>query len=458
MNKRFVSNEEASELISQLSLEFTVINNQADSYPAFELCPIAPKILTTQKHISAVLINLDGCTISTNRLKLNALEYVVRQVSGRFETEQWRGLDRIIDIPNILDEQHNNPVEYLIQRYHNFIKIDYFKRAYFHSVLWTLILGPDQERKDQTRHNLQLLGCGEMLNDAKLAEYTALKEFTKYNSNVITNYFLHKYGRNLNIHSFGNTVKAAEDIFYKRYFEILELIKLGEGHNLAEEILNEKDEYFVEPIAEVAVFFALIKGWLGEEVETLFDQINNSLKVTDSQNYRISDIEQVKRNLIRLAKEFEADPARIAIVSSDTLYESTVIGTELLNLISTQVRLWKISDHKKNFIFDKLTDPQNIIDAIVTRGDINDIRLKPHRDLYSIALLKLGIPRTRFNEVLGIENNENGIIALRSAGIGLCVALPDSKYNMQSVASAAYVVSGGYPEIMLYYNCFMTIE
>lgn len=62
-------------------------------------------------------------------------------------------------------------------------------------------------------------------------------------------------------------------------------------------------------------------------------------------------------------------------------------------------------------------------DAFITATDSNEIRLKPHRDLYSIALNQMGIASKDFNKVLGLEDSESGTFAIRAAGVGLCCAV-----------------------------------
>jgi beta-phosphoglucomutase-like phosphatase (HAD superfamily) len=341
-------------------------------------------------------------------------------------------------------------------KYHNFIKLDFFKEAYLHSALWTLILGKDEKRKEVVRKNLKDLGCGDLLKDPKLAEYVAQKEFGKYNANVITNYFLHKYDLNLTLQNFIITARTASDIYFKRVHEILELIKLGEGNNLAEEFLPGSEKLFIEPVMGIAQMIAIVKGWLGGDAEFVFNELNDILKKNSSQNYRISDIESARSNLKRLSLEFEKKPLAIALVSTETQYDTSIIINEALNLISSQIRMWKITEEKKNALIEKFSDYRNIFDAIVTFNDISKSRQKPYRDLYSTALSQLGLHQMRSNEILGIENSENGIISMRTSGIGLTVAIPTFKSNTQNLSGASHIAGGGIPEILLNYNCFFS--
>ncbi|MGE5683228.1 MAG: hypothetical protein ACM34K_20390 [Bacillota bacterium] len=458
MIKKYITSDEASEIITQLGLEFAVISNPENVYPPFEVYPLAPKITHTQKELSAVLLNTDGVLASVGNLHLHALEYMVRQISGRFEKEQWFGLDKLIDYPNILAPGSNvNPVDFLIQRYHNFIKPDFFKEAYFHSALWTLILGKDENRKKDVRRNLTLLGCSGMLEDPKLNEYIAQKEFGKYSANVITNYFLHKYCLNLNIQNFSVTAAAASDIYYKRCQEILEIIKLGEGINFAGQVLSGDDKLFIKPSPGIPHFIALVKGWLGDEAHLIFDQLIDLLKTNSSQSYRISDVIAAKNKFIRLSIEFEKNPLTIGLISSESRYNASIIINEVLQIASSQIRGWKISEERKNVILEKFSDFNNVFSTIVTSGDINKMRHKPFRDPYSIALNQLDLHSSRFNEVIGIENSENGIVSLRSSGIGLSVVIPPDRSSTLNLASASFIIPGGIPELLLNYDCFKSV-
>lgn len=457
MNKKYITNDEASEIITQLGVEFAVVNNPENIFPAFEIYPLAPKITAKQKNISAVLLNMEGIFISTENLHLHSLEYMVRQFSGRFEKSQWHGLDKIIDYPGLLGDSSTNPVEFLVQRYHNYIKPDFFAEAFMHSILWILILGHDESWKKKVYTELAMLGYSEILNDPKLSEYIALKEFNKYNANVITNYFIHKYNPVINIQNFAQTVSAARFIYNRRYQEILEVIKLGEGANLAEEIFETNDISFIRPNPGAALFLALCRGWLGDDVKYLFDDLGDSLKTLNSIGYLISDKEAALDQLLKLSSRFEAHPLKTALVSSQNHYSTSILISESLNLLAAEVRKWKLPEARKSGILEKFSHFADVFDTIITKNDISPIRKKPHPDAYSIAITRLGFDRSRFNEIIGIENSENGIISLRSSGIGLSLAFPPPKSQSLSFAHSVQILQGGFPELILNHNCYISL-
>lgn len=457
IDKKFLNSDEVSEIISKLGLEFAVVHNPAPIYPETELYPLAPKITAAQKELSAVILDLEGIACSTLELRLHSLEYVIRSVSGRLTKEEWKGLDPLIDHPNLLGIGTTEQIRYLIQRYHNFIKPEAMKEAYLHSVLWTIILSRNDERKDEASYSLDQFGLGEMLKDSKLHELMLQKEFNKFNSNLITNYFLHKYGNLLKIKDFDDTVRAAAEIFFQHYHQMLELIKYGEGSNLAEEISGQGEVPLIRPLASIPLLFALVKGLLGNDAAYLFDEISQELKLKSSQVYRISSQEDARIKLGKLGEYFEKHPLKVALVTSSGRYEAGIVLSELFNVVSHELRKWKIPQARKEMLLDKFSDHKNIVDVFITSDEASRMRPKPHRDLFSIALSRLGFPQSMFSRILGFEGTENGIIALRAAGIGLTAAVPFSRSSRHDFSAASFVMAGGITEAILNYNLFVSL-
>jgi hypothetical protein len=456
-DKKFLNSDEVSEIIAKLGLEFAVVHNPAPLYPEIELYPLAPKITAPQKELSAVLMDLEGTVCSTLDLRLHALENTVRSISGRLTKDEWKGLDPLIDHPNLTGIGTPEQIRYLIQRYHNFIKPEAMKEAYLHSVLWTIISGHNEERKDESRYSLEQVGLGEMLKDSKLQELMLQKEFNKFNSNLIRNYFLHKYGSLLSIKNFEEAVRAATEIFFQNYHQMLELVKYGEGSNLAEEVSGQSELPLIRPLPSIPVLFALVKGWLGEDISYLFDEMREELKQKSSQVYRISSQEEAREKLVKLGKFLETHPLKLALVTSSGGYEADIILVELFNVISHEIRKWKIPQAKKEMLLEKFSDYKNVVDVFITADKVSRIRPKPHRDLFSIALSRLGIPHSTFSRILGFEDSENGIIALRASGIGLTAAVPATRNSRHDLSAASFILQGGITEALLNYNLFISL-
>lgn len=453
--KKFIDLSGASEMLSQLSEEFTIIQNPEYSFPPYEIVPLAPKITTPRENLRAIVMDMDGTTTTTEELCLHSLEYMLRQISGRFTKESWHGLDQLLDYPNIIGNSTTKHVEFLITRYHNFIKREFLIEAYFYAALWTLINGKDENRKKEVRNSLLNLGCEGVLTDEKYNEFISKGEFGKYNAHLITNYFIHKYGSGFKINNYNATVRAGIDIYYQRYHEILQALSKGKVNELLAELPGKGEKHFIEPMAGMGIFLALIKGWLGEDIKYVFDLLCEELAKKHGSTFHKVDIDIVKNKLITISKLFETNPLKVAIVTSSISYEADIVLTQVFKVFSSQIDNWKIPSEKKNFIRRQFESYNNVFNVFVTATDSNEIRLKPYRDLYSIALHQLGIPKQFFTEVIGFEDSESGIIALRAAGIGLCTALPFLKTQGHDLSAASYVLSGGIPEVLLYHNLFL---
>ena len=56
------------------------------------------------------------------------------------------------------------------------------------------------------------------------------------------------------------------------------------------------------------------------------------------------------------------------------------------------------------------------------------------------------------------EDSESGTIAIRAAGIGVCVAVPFADTTGHDLTAATYILHGQLPETILAYNCFLDPE
>ncbi len=453
MKKKLINGEEAAQLISQQADEFTVIHNPEFIYPPLDIYPLTEKITTPANSLSAVVCDLDGTLATTEEISIYALEFMVRQISGKYTRESWKGFDPFIDYPNIIGNSITKHIEYLVSRYHNFINPDFLKKAYFCAAIWTITVGQDKSRADEVKSNLINLGCKNILLDQNLTELISKRIFDE---DLILDYFLPKYGNDFETSELTGLVRAAKDIFYQRYHEILSGFKNEKGHSPTGELVQDSPGHLIEMMPGVGIFLALIKGWLSNDIGNLVPLLYETMKIKNPQFFQSADLDILRTNLCKLAKIFEQKPLNIAVVTSSIYYETEIILTELFKVISNEIKSWDVSDQKKLFLKDKFSDFTIFFDAVVTADDSNEIRLKPHSDLYSIALHKLGISKNKFDEVIGLEDSESGIISLRTAGIGRCIAVPFSKTSGQDFSPATHILYGGLPELLLN-NLFLKI-
>jgi beta-phosphoglucomutase-like phosphatase (HAD superfamily) len=135
-----------------------------------------------------------------------------------------------------------------------------------------------------------------------------------------------------------------------------------------------------------------------------------------------------------------------------------IVLSEVFRVLCSEIENWPVSRSCKKVLLEKFSSYENIYDGFVTATDSSEIRLKPHRDLYSIALHQLGIPTSEYDQVIGFEDSESGTIAIRAAGIGLCLAVPFSDTQHHDFRAASHVLHGGLPEAILKHNVFLKIR
>ena len=455
LEDKFISGKQASRIVTKLGVEFVVIKNPDYIHPEFELYPLAPKIFHPVEKLTAAVMDMDGTTTTTESLCIHSLEYMIRKITRRDSKQNWQGLDPVKDYPHIIGNSTTKHVEYLIQTYQPFIKTEALKQAYFHAAFWFLFWGKDQKRIEEVRNNLVNLGCQDLLHDSELNSLLKSPAIESKSVGELTEKLLERYGSNFETKSFSDIVRAAIDIYYQRYHEILGLIQVGKGEQLSTTILGQSTAHLIEPMPGVGEFLALVKGWLGEDIKHLLPQLVKVYRKKNAMSEQNLADDRLAKNLSSLGRRFEAVPLKVAVVTSSIFYEAKIVMTEVFRVLQKQVEKWNISQPKKEMLVEKFSDYQNIYDGFVTASDSSEIRLKPHRDLYSIALHQLGIPKEKFEQVVGFEDSESGTISIRASGIGLCVAVPFSDTQHHDLRAATYILKEGLPEAMLKYNLFL---
>ncbi len=449
--KKFIQQNEAEQYVSKLGKEFAVVKNPDYIHPPFELYPLAPKITQPLDNLAAVVMDMDGTTTTTEPLCIHSLEFMVRRITDRISDVDWQGLNPERDYPFIIGNSTTKHVEYLIETYQQFIRQKALKLAYLQSAIWFLTNGQDEKRIAEVKQNLINLGGGSILHDEKLTLFIERHSASESDLIEVASHLFEKYGDQLQINSFNDYVRAAIDIYYQRYHQILGAIRQGKSEALAPKLLKNKTAHLIEPMPGIGFFLALTKGWLGEDtgrlLSSVFDQYPSLI---DHKN-----VDQVRKQIIQLGLRFKEQPLKIAVVTSSILYEAQIVMTEVFRVLKKQIENWDISNDRRWEIAEKFSSYENVYDALITASDSNEIRLKPHRDLYSIALHQLGIPREKFNQVVGFEDSESGTIAIRAAGIGLCVAVPFTDTQHHDLSAASFVLENGIPEALLKYNLFL---
>ena len=446
---KFVNRKEAAHLLADTAEEFAVVHNPSYVHPPFDLYPLPPRKKDLDRGLRAVVMDMDGTTTTTEALCIHSLETMVRRITGRLSHGEWEGLNPDRDYPHIIGNSTTKHVEYLVRTYQEAIDPKSFRLFGLMQAAWTLANSQDETRKEEVVSNLHSLGAGDLLEDGQFRDLVLGEEELE----ELDEEHLSEVAENLlggcELESFSNQVRLAIDIYYHRYHEILRDIKLGEGALLAEEILGSRGIPLIEPMPGIAVFLSLVKGWLGRDAAQLIDELADVLPEPPTDG---------KDKLRELGVYFEKNPAKVGVVTSSIRYEAEIVLNEVFGVLRKEIHDWDLEESKKERIFSFFESPDRYYDAFVTATDSSEIRLKPHRDLYSIALHRLGVPADEFDRVVGFEDSESGTIAIRAAGIPLCVAVPFAESGGHDFDAASHVCPGGLPEVMLRHGVFLTKE
>ncbi len=448
---RICEHPTAGKLIEGLGGEFAVVENPDFIHPPYELYPLAPKAAPPLGELLAVALDMDGTTTTTETLCLHSLETMVRRMNGWETPDQWPGFADGTDHPHIIGNSTTRHVEYLIDKYGEGLE----KRTYLAHLIaatwWTIASGRDEGRRAEAHETLNLLGLGTLAREEacrRLLETPGLSlDGIQALSPQLADQYLDRFQAEAKI----DLVRGGIEIYYARYHQLLEEIALGRGHELAGEVMGRAGARLIEPMPGVALFMTAIKGWLSpEEAARLLDQ-EGSLG-----DWGAVEGERRER-FLRAVGQFQKRPLKVAIVTSSIRHEAKIVLGELFEAVRGQIADWPLEPKRKNLIQEELSGPETYYDAMVTASDSSEIRLKPHRDLYSIALHRLGLRPDQFGMVLGLEDSESGIIAQRAAGIGLTVAVPFAQTRGHRFKAAARVCEGGLPEVMFEEGFFLDV-
>lgn len=374
--------------------DYSVVQNPAGVYPSFDIYPLSAPTLHRLPRLDLILMDMDGTTTTTEVLCLHAMEIMVRKMSGDVEF----ALDRVKDYPHIIGNSTTKHTEYLMGKYRDSFDLAQVKTAFLDAAGWNIQHAQDTGRRIEAETTKKLFLARKV---SKLSDIDDLL-----------------------------LVKIGIEIYYQRYHFILRSIAEGEGDDLSAELTGGR--HLIEPMDGIALFLVLVKGWLGDEldfVKTLYDLKPPAFK-----------------KLQAAAAKFTNGGAKVGLVTSSIAYEASVVLAEVFRLVGKEVADWPISDARKQRILSSLESYDDYYDTVVTASDSNEMRLKPHRDLYSIALQRLAYKPGDI--ALGLEDSEPGILALRAAGIPYAAAVP-FEHTLGHNLEAAWKVADGAKAVLL---------
>lgn len=448
--KKFIGKDEATSLLTGLGEEFVIVKNPVYVHPEFELYPLAPKLTGFIPGIKGIVMDMDGTTTTTEELCLHSLEYMVRRVSGKYDKNVWHGLDHVRDFPNVIGNSTTKHIEYLIKTYHDIIIPELVFKSFIRTAKWTIQRGEDKSRKEEVESDLKAFG---LYNEfcSRILPVESEDIFDDSAASHEVDLFYSDLGGNTDFSEFKNVVRAAITIYYQRYHYILKLINENRIEGRKEEFVVDPGKELIEPMNGTAFFLAMVKGLLPAKSDEI---TRNFIKkyYPDLNDIRLDEAAEKAENLI---KYFRENPVKVAVVTSSIRYEAEIVLREVFRHIHREVSGWECTESEKNKLNESFGSFSNYYDAVITASDSSEIRLKPHRDLYSIALHRIDIPKKDFDKVIGFEDSESGTIAIRAAGIGCCVAVPFAQTSGHDLNAASYIAKGGLPEVVVEKSLFL---
>lgn len=417
---------------------------------ARELYLLAPHTPLPVPTVHAFAVDMDGTSTTTEPLALHALEYMVRRITGRMARAAWPGLDAKHDIPFVIGNSNFRHTEFLLQRYRNAIDPAAFRASVMEAWLWTLLAMRDRQRLAEVRRNMINCGAGAVLEDEEVRAAMSTPPAPEQRAHLISR-LTARYATLVQPPHAGAEVAAALDVYYQRYHDLLQHIEHGEGEKLARELLGGA-RHLIAPMPGYGIFMCVIKGWLDDAAARALAPLLRAAHPRDPAP-RACDAD----GLARLARHFRAHPAKLALVTASIAYEAHVSMQEVMRVVRNEMAAWPLPPEQREQLCARVSAYRDVFDGFVTASDAWEARLKPHRDLYSIAMYQMSIPVECYQQCMAIEDTEPGIIAARAAGFGIAIALPNHDTTRQNYTKAARVLHGGLPELLLDHHLMLAL-
>ncbi|MDZ7797095.1 MAG: hypothetical protein U5N56_08635 [Candidatus Marinimicrobia bacterium] len=441
--KKLITNDRIGDFYREE--EYALVANPEGMYPAAEILPLAARN-PTPDDLHTVVSDMDGTATTTENLCLHSLEYMLRKITDRMDPERWKGLDRKSDYPHIIGNSTTRHVEYLLERYKDPISDNAFAVAFLEAVVWFEHYGKDRQRLDEVRLNCRMSASQDLLVELQNCPWSAGPQF------------LQDQAKKVSLDTPAKKVRAAVDIYYRRYHEILMAINTNAAVPENAMLGEISRDSLILPMPGLAFFLLLIKGFLDNaDVLKMLPRLKKDYYEKSGREYRETD-ETIAAKLYSLSKRFREKPLRLALVTSSISYEADIVMRQVFRKMYRDCENWPLKDQKIRHLLTAFRDYRELYDVVVTASDSHEIRLKPHRDLYSIALNRMHVNRENLDAVIGFEDSESGIVALRAAGVGCAVALPFHETEGHDLSAAAHIVKGGLPEVLMQHGCFLRGE
>lgn len=426
--------------------QFACVRNLGYRLTPFDLYPLAPLAQPPLGRVAAFAVDMDGTSTTTEPLALHALEYMVRRITGRMDPAVWPGLDPRRDHPFVIGNSNWRHVEFLVERYGEHVDRAALCAAFIEALCWTTHCLRDTSRPSQVAQTAQRCGLRGLLDDP---DFRRLERSGDLDEDALARSaaaLTARYGPAFRCAQPAEMVGAALDVYYMRYHSILRQLERGTADDPPGGPAVDAGRPLVDAMPGYDVFLALVKGWLGPEAEALFEPLCAQL----AERPPAADLDDARERFLAAGRYFERCPARLALVTASIAFEARTVMRHVLCRVRERVADWPLSAQRREALLARLADERAAFDAFVTASDACEHRLKPHPDLYSLALRDMALPVEDYPFVVGLEDTEPGIVALRAAGVRCVIALPNRDTHRQNYAAAARVVRGGLPELLLF--------
>lgn len=442
---KFTDATGAAQLVSSLGDSFAVVQNPPYVFPAYDMYALATPCTQLADGLAAAVMDMDGTTTTTEVLCTGALEFMVQRLSGVSHPV----LNHERDFPNIIGNSTTKHVEYLVNTYGNGFVPEAVCRSFIESCAWNIACALDPKRGEEATTALRVQGLAELLNDPRFGQLCSQMQENGVADTALSSALSTAYAQDLRAETIADLSRIGIEVYYQRYHESLRKISTGATARTPEQARP------IEPMPGIGIALALLKGWLGTDAALLGELLAAYLR--DAGAYSESAIAAGLARLPQLGEYFAAHPVKLGLVTSSIAAEATIVLREVFRVIQEEVAHWPLPQERRDVLMERFSDIDRVYDARITASDSSEIRLKPHRDLYAIALHTLGILPEQFHRVAGFEDSESGTIAIRAAGIPLCCALPFAMTQNHQFEAATQVCYGGIPEVILLKNFFLPI-
>lgn len=433
---RYTDAAGAARLLGAVSGQYVVLENPDHRFPRYDIAPLAPVRTRLDGGCAAVLLDMDGTTTTTEAFCCQAMEDVLRRMSGA-DASRWPGLDAARDYPAIIGYHGVDNMRYLFAKYGALLRVEEVRAAFVEAAAWCLGPDADPAGTGEVRSLLGRLGMADVCGDPRFQALPGMGESAAAREAA-------RLAAALPLPDLDDRVtlgRVALVIYARQYHQLLaRLDTLPPGA-------------LMQPLAGVGVFLALVSGRLGAAAGACAPTLCAAL---DAQGREPPPPDRALQILEWLGRHFEGAPVKTAVVTSSSVYETDHVLRHVFRGLRAEAEEWPLEGAPREAVLAGFASHETFYDAIVTSGDTAEIRLKPCRDPYSQALHRLGIAPADFHRVVGFEDTEPGIIALRAAGVGCAVVMPFAGTEAHDFSAAAHVAYGGLPEVLLQHGLFMT--